>query len=384
MSCGSGKTPVGVAIAYRARKRPVLVVARDASTLRGWGEHFMRFCGLREADMLYICSAGIGATAWRAAAVVLTTYETLASSQGAFWFVPMCTTRFGVRLRDESHASCATKRAEALLNTIACVDVGLTATEDREDGRATGDMPIRYASSLRDLQESHSIAMVHCVTWKVAGLAEKLALAAELAAKHIQAGHLVLLFCDRLFLLASADAHFRRVGLPVYGPLCGETPDGERARVKLAFEARPPLGAVLLLSEIGNEALNIPEARVGIDLHYDGSRPKFVQKLGRLQRAKWGGGDATMYTLVEDETTDVCFAARRDEYAQAKGYHVESRAADVDPTFLPPPSVVSAKPSRSSTRSKAAPRPARKHNRHAVFKSRSHPRRRDISAPSEQ
>lgn len=364
MSCGSGKTLVGVAIASLACKRPTLVVARDASTLRNWADHFMRFCGLRESDLLYICSSEIGASTWRPTPVVLTTYETLASAQNAFWFVPMCTTRFGVRLRDEVHASCATKRAVALRNTIACVDIGLTATEDREDGRATEEMPVRFFTRLSDLQQSGSIATVHCVTWTTPGSDEKLAVAAKIVTDEVQAGHLVLLFCDRLTLLGRADAHLRALGLPVFGPLCGETSDAERARVKCAFEACS--AGVLLLSEIGNEALNIPEARAGVDLHYDGSRPKFIQKLGRLQRAKRDGGSATMHTLVASHTTDAGFAARRDEYAHLKGYHVEERVAEVDAALLPapaPPPTPRPPPVRRST-SHHAPR-------HSVFKRRS-------------
>ena len=98
----------------------------------------------------------------------------------------------------------------------------------------------------------------------------------------------------------------------------GATPQKKRADMYHGFKTASG-GSVLLLSQVGDVAVDLPEASVIIQVssHF-GSRRQEAQRFGRILRAKSGGDDgaanATFYSLVSKSTQEMFFSPKRQQY----------------------------------------------------------------------
>jgi DNA excision repair protein ERCC-3 len=116
---------------------------------------------------------------------------------------------------------------------------------------------------------------------------------------------------NRLRKIIFADA----LGLPF---MHGGTPQKKRADMYQSFKTASG-GSVLLLSQVGDVAVDLPEASVIIQVssHF-GSRRQEAQRFGRILRAKSGADDgeanATFYTLVSKNTQEMYFSPKRQQY----------------------------------------------------------------------
>jgi len=108
-----------------------------------------------------------------------------------------------------------------------------------------------------------------------------------------------------------------RFDLPI---ITGSTPNGEREDLYNKFRA----GEVrhLVLSKVGNFAIDLPDANVLIQVSGTfGSRQEEAQRLGRILRPKSSGeGDAHFYTLVTRDTRELDFAHHRQMFLTEQGY----------------------------------------------------------------
>lgn len=78
---------------------------------------------------------------------------------------------------------------------------------------------------------------------------------------------------------------------------------------------------LLLLSRVGNTALDLPEARVAIEVSGNfGSRQEEAQRLGRLLRPKPDGSPAHFYAVVANDPAELPYAARRQRFLVQQGY----------------------------------------------------------------
>ena len=213
--------------------------------------------------------------------------------------------------------------------------LGLTATLIREDGRE-GDVfaligPKRYDIPWRQLETSGHIAAASCYELRVelphelraryanADAQEQPRLAAEnplklralqeLAERHSG---------DRLLVLGTYLDSLKTAAKLLGAPLIsGETPHAERERHYAAF--RRGEQRRLLLSRVGNFAIDLPEANVLVQLSGTmGSRQEEAQRLGRVLRPKPGG--ATFYSLVTRDTVDQQHALHRQLFLTEQGY----------------------------------------------------------------
>jgi DNA excision repair protein ERCC-3 len=91
----------------------------------------------------------------------------------------------------------------------------------------------------------------------------------------------------------------------------------------------------LILSRVGNFALDLPDADVLIQVSGKyGSRQEEAQRLGRVLRPKTDGRSAQFYTLVSLRTCEEEFAQHRQlflteqgyRYHMATGYRIKKRA----------------------------------------------------------
>jgi DNA excision repair protein ERCC-3 len=137
----------------------------------------------------------------------------------------------------------------------------------------------------------------------------KLTALVELAERH--AGDRVLVLGTYLEPLAAAG---RLLDCPV---VTGETPHAQRERAYADFRA----GRIrrLVLSRVGNFAIDLPDANVLVQLSGTmGSRQEEAQRLGRILRPKPGG--ATFYSLVTRDTIEQENALHRQLFLTEQGY----------------------------------------------------------------
>ena len=233
--------------------------------------------------------------------------------------------------------------------------LGLTATLIREDGRE-GDVfsligPKRYDVPWRELEAEGWIANANCVevrlrfsederlAYALAEPAQKFRIAAEnprkrdlvlrLREHHRDAPTLVIgTYLQQLELIAEdLDAPL----------ITGDTPQADRERLFRAF--RDGGLRTLVLSKVGNFALDLPDAQVLIQVSGAfGSRQEEAQRLGRVLRPKPGGEAAYFYSLVTRESKEEEFAHHRQLFLTEQGYRYsvsdESRWSDAAPERL--------------------------------------------------
>ena len=80
----------------------------------------------------------------------------------------------------------------------------------------------------------------------------------------------------------------------------------------------------LVLSKVGNFAIDLPDANVMIQVSGTfGSRQEEAQRLGRILRPKEGELPARFYTLVSRDTREMDFAHHRQLFLTEQGYSYE-------------------------------------------------------------
>lgn len=216
--------------------------------------------------------------------------------------------------------------------------LGLTATLVREDGRE-GDVfsligPKKFDLPWKTLEQQGWIATADCWEIRVAmafdermqyALAEepneRHRLAAVNPAKEEVLRRLVAMHRDdHVLVIGQYIEQLERVARMLNAPLItGKTPNRERERLYAAFRAGDvPL---LVISKVGNFAIDLPSANVAIQLSGTfGSRQEEAQRLGRVLRPKAGGVLAHFYSVVTRDTSDQDFAARRQLFLTEQGY----------------------------------------------------------------
>lgn len=341
---GAGKTLVGIG-AMALIGQSTLIVTSGRTSVSQWRRELLRRTNLTASQV-----AEYGAESKAIAPVTITTYQMLAqrdSSSGAQRHIQLFSGQnWGLIIYDEVHMLPA-----PVFRVTAAIQarrrLGLTATLIREDG-CEGDVfalvgPKRYEAPWRMLEAAGWIAAAACREVRVAlaearreayALAErrvqhriaaenpaKLELLRPILARHPGAPALVIgQYLDQL----------RQAAAVLDAPLIsGALPQAERERLFDAFRrgALPPSrhsGPLLVISRVGNLALDLPDAEVLIQLSGTfGSRQEEAQRLGRVLRPKPGGRAATFYTLVTRTPAELDFAHNRQLFLAEQGYAYE-------------------------------------------------------------
>ncbi len=342
LPCGAGKTMVGLA-AMTAVRSNTLVLTSSLTSVRQWRRELLDKTTLPEAAI-----AEYSGETKQTAPVTLATYQILSyrsSKDGEFPHFQLFNARsWGLIIYDEVHLLPAPIfRITAELQTRR--RLGLTATLIREDGKE-GDVfaligPKRYDVPWRELEGQGFIAAAECTEIRVAqeperqmeyALAEKrhqFRIAAENPRKyevvqsllHQQTGHRILIIGEYLDQLKQIA---KMTGLPV---VTGKTSQSERDRLYEQFRAGSITG--LILSRVGNFALDLPDADVLIQVSGKyGSRQEEAQRLGRVLRPKVDGHSAQFYTLVSLRTCEEDFARHRQLFLAEQGYSYRIEMSD--------------------------------------------------------
>jgi DNA excision repair protein ERCC-3 len=111
----------------------------------------------------------------------------------------------------------------------------------------------------------------------------------------------------------------RHVGAPI---ITGKTPNAERERLYERFRRGDE--RVLIVSKVGNFAIDLPDANVAIQISGTfGSRQEEAQRLGRILRPKSNGSGASFYAVVTQGSRDQEFAQKRQRFLTEQGYSYE-------------------------------------------------------------
>ncbi len=128
---------------------------------------------------------------------------------------------------------------------------------------------------------------------------------------------------DRVLIIGQYLKQLRRIADRFDIPLItGQMPNGERQELYDKF--RDGTLRRLVLSKVGNFAIDLPDANVMIQVSGTfGSRQEEAQRLGRILRPKEDEGRARFYTLVSRDTREMDFAHHRQLFLTEQGYNYE-------------------------------------------------------------
>ncbi|HMO34471.1 MAG TPA: helicase-related protein, partial [Gemmatales bacterium] len=215
--------------------------------------------------------------------------------------------------------------------------LGLTATLIREDGREADVFsligPKKYDVPWRELEGKGWIAEAQCteirlglppdtrMEYAVAELRSKFRIASENPAKLDVVEVLLKRYTQaKVLIIGQYLKQLRelqdRFGMPL---ITGATPQEEREMLYQKFRT----GEIrqLILSKVGNFAIDLPDANVLIQISGAfGSRQEEAQRLGRILRPKADGENAHFYTLVTRDTREIDFAHHRQLFLTEQGY----------------------------------------------------------------
>jgi DNA excision repair protein ERCC-3 len=229
--------------------------------------------------------------------------------------------------------------------------LGLTATLVREDGREDEVFcligPKRYDVPWKVLEGQGFIASAQCVEVRVpldeeervryvsAGSRSKFRIASENPAKTAVVRRILSLHeGDRILIIGQYIDQVKGLARDLQVPLImGKTPQGEREALYAKF--RTGEVPILVVSKVGNFAIDLPDANVAIQISGTfGSRQEEAQRLGRILRPKSDGSGASFYAVVTLASKDQEFAERRQLFLTEQGYSyriIEAHALDASP-----------------------------------------------------
>jgi DNA excision repair protein ERCC-3 len=337
LPCGAGKTVVGLDVMHLVGAK-TLILTTNTVAVRQWRDEILDKTTLGPDDV-----GEYTGDAKRVCPVTITTYQMLtwrrSKTDGFEHFDLFSRENWGLVIYDEVHLLPAPIfRVTADLQ--ARRRLGLTATLVREDGREDEVFcligPKRYDVPWKVLETQGFIAPATCVEVRVpldparrpsynsAGARSKFRIASENPAKTAVVERLVERHADgRVLVIGQYIDQLEALARHLRAPLItGRTPTAERERLYSAFK-RGDI-SVLIVSKVGNFAVDLPEANVAIQISGTfGSRQEEAQRLGRILRPKSDGSSAVFYSVVTLGSRDQEFAERRQLFLTEQGYSYE-------------------------------------------------------------
>ncbi len=337
LPCGAGKTVVGLTAMSLVGEK-TLVLTTNTVAVRQWREELLDKTELAPEDV-----GEYTGDEKSVRAVTVSTYQMLTwrrSKTDAFeHFALFSRQNWGLVIYYEVHLLPAPVfRVTAALQ--ARRRLGLTATLVREDGKEDEVFcligPKRYDVPWKVLEDKGFIAAARCTEVRVpldaahkpaylsATTRNKFRVASENPAKIRVVQQLIGRHKDGRVLvigqyLDQLQELVRHVGAPL---ITGKTPNAERARLYERF--RRGEERILVVSKVGNFAIDLPDANVAIQISGTfGSRQEEAQRLGRILRPKSDGSAASFYAVVTLGSRDQEFAQKRQLFLTEQGYSYE-------------------------------------------------------------
>ncbi|CAN5902964.1 helicase-associated domain-containing protein [soil metagenome] len=339
LPCGAGKTIVGLS-AIAALKVQTLVLTTSTTAVEQWKREILDKTDLDESMI-----ATYTGDSKEIAQVTLATYQIVTyrpRKTGDFPHFKIFNERdWGLIIYDEVHLLPAPVfRVTAEIQ--ARRRLGLTATLVREDNREDDVFsligPKKFDVPWRVLEQKGWIAEARChevrlalpatgrMDYAVAEWRDKFRLASENPVKDDLVAALLQRHDgpdDRVLIIGQYLKQLRQLAERFDLPLItGQTSNAERELLYGQFRK----GKIrrLILSKVGNFAIDLPDANVMIQVSGTfGSRQEEAQRLGRILRPKGGEEQAHFYTLVTRDTREMEFGHHRQLFLTEQGYSYE-------------------------------------------------------------
>jgi len=368
LPCGAGKSLTGVMAATTIKRSTVVMCINNASVLQ-WKEQFTLWTTVSDKCIKVFTSATKEQLPPPSeACIVITTYSMASrggkrSESGELMMRSIKEREWGLLILDEVHVAPADNFQKVLDIVNAHCKLGLTATLVREDTKIKNLNfligPKLYEANWIDLTNQGYLARAQCVEVWCPMTAEfyreyilrgketldriqkllyllnprKVKTCEYLVKEHSKRNHKIIIFSDdvpALKFYCEALSRGDHLKVPF---IYGGTSQDERLKYLTAFK-HSSISNVIGLSQVGDTALDIPEANVVIQVssHF-GARRQEAQRLGRILRPKpnpSGGYNAFFYTLVSNDTREMKYCTKRQQYLVDQGYtfKVEQLLAD--------------------------------------------------------
>tara|TARA_B110000008_G_C16957580_1_gene558812 strand:+ start:113 stop:1579 length:1467 start_codon:yes stop_codon:yes gene_type:complete len=346
MPCGSGKTVTGIYILSKIKDR-TLIVTNYKIVAKQWKHELMNKFSVSENDIDCVSDTNFMQSTEKKL-VTIVTYDTLISistTKSRSTIVNILNMKFSLIILDEAHKAVASLYFSIIYRLSGPV-VAFTATPVREDSE------LRHLEQLvqntmeidsDELISSGYISRIVCSTIIVPTDAKlysdklthtqkisaavinpyKLAYIHVLLTKMLSEKQRVIIFCDDIFSMMYVHGKLKQI-YDIIGPVTMQTSLCEREKCVQRFLENDNEGKIIMLSRTGDEGLDIPCATKLIQICTPwGSRRQHAQRVGRVQRPC---NDiftlCEAITLVSDNTLEVEFAKRRDEYLLEMKYEV--------------------------------------------------------------
>ncbi|MEM1526782.1 MAG: DEAD/DEAH box helicase [Ignisphaera sp.] len=347
---GTGKTVIAVAALAELNVR-TLVVTYTKEQMFQWGEKIASFTDVPKGLIGYFYSSEK-----RVLPITIVTY------QSAYRYIDMLAPYFSFIIVDEVHHLPADKFRYIAENMFARYRLGLSATVIREDGRHVELFPLMggivYSKAMAELAEKGYIAPFTVETVKVSLTAEekkrykellekykklvggrtfeevleeakrgnpraleavkirtelrmlvhnaqeKLKAVEQIVAKELEQGSRILVFTQ---YVEQAKQIAERLNTYY---IVGELDESTRRRRLEAF--KHGAAKVLVLTTVGDEGIDVPDANVGVIVAGTSSKRQFIQRLGRLLRPI-PGKQAKLYEIIVKGTFEEAESRKRKE-----------------------------------------------------------------------
>lgn len=346
---GAGKTVVAIAAIATAGVK-TLIVVYTKEHVKQWSDAIRKFT---DASGLLGAYYGDEKTL---ADITITTYQT------AYRYAKELSPRFAMLVFDEAHHLPADKFKAIAEYMLAPYRMGLSATAVREDNKQEEVFPlvggVVYQKGAAELMEEGYLApyVIRRVTVKllpeeqkaydelrrkytnlamgrtfqevleaakkgepraveamrvraqmqsiVQESASKINKVVELARQELARGSKIIIFTQ---YKRQAEEIAQKLGaLLIHGDI------DKDARIRALDTFKRLQNGVLVVTTVGDEGLDIPDANVGILVSGTGSRRQFIQRLGRLLRPM-PGKTAVLYEVVASGTSEVVQSKKRRE-----------------------------------------------------------------------
>ncbi len=360
LPCGAGKTMVGMSVMEQLQCS-TLILSPNTVAVRQWIDELLDKTSLTEEQI-----GEYSGQRKEVRPVTIATYQTMTYRKRGtrktglplaeqFPHFELFSQRdWGLIIYDEVHLLPAPVfRITADLQ--ARRRLGLTATLVREDGREEDVFsligPKKYDVPWKDLEKQGWIATADVteirvsmppelrMDYAVADRRQKYRVAAENPGKFEVLDQLLVKHPDdQTLIIGMYLDQLQHVKARYDYPLItGKTTVRERRKLFRKF--RDGTIQRLIVSKVGNFALDLPDASVMIQISGTfGSRQEEAQRLGRILRPKQNGLLAHFYTLVSRDTQDQDFGANRQLFLTEQGYRYtilyDDEVADYAPATL--------------------------------------------------
>ncbi len=339
LPCGAGKTVVGIGAMNRIGTH-TLILTTNLTSLRQWRREILEKTQVDPEDL-----GEYSGEVKNIRPVTLTTYSILTyrkNKTAPFLHFDLFSQHpWGLIVYDEVHLLPAPVfRFTAELQSTR--RLGLTATLVREDGKEDEVFsligPKKYDLPWRSLENDGWIAEAECIEvrtdlmagdrseYVVASNRQKFRIASENPKKLEVVENLIKDHPDDLVLIIGQYLNqLKALKKALDAPLItGKTPNKEREQLYAKFRSGEI--RVLIVSKVGNFAVDLPDANIAIQVSGTfGSRQEEAQRLGRILRPKSNGRPAIFYSVVTRGSKDQEYAQKRQLFLTEQGYKYEIR-----------------------------------------------------------